>query len=191
MEQMTVSISSNSVEEDIRYTFRFISYLLQYPAKHWLQINELMEEKETIVSSEMKEFIYHFLTEISEMSLDDLEEHYVQLFDFNKDCTLSLSYLKAGEQKERGQILVELKTLYREYGYEMVEEELSDFLPVVLEFASVAPLEITMNLLTSLHEPIEKLRGELAKANSPYQYLITACQYAVRQLQNVAAKEGK
>lgn len=188
MEQMTVSISSSNAEEDVRFTFQFISYLLQYPEKKWLQITELMAEKDNIDTPEMKERIEAFLMKISEMSLDDCEQHYVQLFDFNKDCTLSLSYLKAGEQKERGQILVELKSLYKEYGYEMTEDELSDFLPVVLEFASVAPLEITINLLTSLHEPIEKLREELVKANSPYQYLVEACQIGTGLLQDSAEK---
>lgn len=188
MEQMTASISLNNLEEDIRFSFQLISYLLQYPEKNWLQLKELIEEKNHIEALPVKEQVAMFLSQISEMCLDELKEHYVELFDFNKDCTLSLSYLKAGEQRERGQILVELKSLYREYGYEMIEEELSDFLPVVLEFASVAPLEISINLLTSLHEPLEKLLEELTKAKSPYRHLIVACKRGTDLLRD-AAKE--
>lgn len=191
MEPMTDSISLNNLEEDIRFSFRFISYLLQYPEKHWLQLNDLIEEKNQINTFPVHELIDMFLSHISGMSLDELEEHYVELFDFNKDCTLSLSYLKAGDQRERGQILVELKSLYTKYGYEMLEEELSDFLPVVLEFASVAPLEISINLLTSLHDPLEKLEEELIKANSPYRYLIAACKRGTIMLFEKAEKGGK
>lgn len=162
-------------EKDVRNSFKMISYLLQYPDKRWLQWGELVEEVEEFENPDLKVPLAAFLKAIGGISLDDLEQYYVDLFDFNPACTLSLSYLKAGEQRERGQILVELKGMYREYGYEMTEEELSDYLPVVLEFASVAPLEISANLLGSFCEPIEKLQQELEMLKSPYLFLLTAC----------------
>lgn len=174
MEQMTTSISLN-IEKEIRESCKMISYLLQYPDKRWLQWKELVEDVQSFNNPYVEKPLSSFLEGIGKLSLDDLEQHYVDLFDFNSDCSLSLSYLKAGEQRERGQILVELKAMYRQYGYEMTDEELSDYLPVVLEFASVAPLQISANLLRSLHEPIQKLKNELERLNSPYTFLITAC----------------
>jgi len=174
MEQMMNSMFSKD-ETEVRDTFKMISYLLQYPDKRWLQWRELVEEVEEFESLSLKTPLVSFLKAIGDISIDDLEQYYVDLFDFNPACSLSLSYLKAGEQRERGQILVELKALYKDYGYEMTDEELSDYLPVVLEFASVAPLQISANLLGSLREPIEKLKNEFEMLKSPYLFLISAC----------------
>lgn len=190
MEQMITSISSN-YEKEIRKSFKMISYLLQYPDKRWLQWSELVEELEAFTSNVIKNPLSNFLKKIGEYSLDDMEQHYVNLFDFNPDCTLSLSYLKAGEQRERGQILVELKALYKEHGYEMTDVELSDYLPVVLEFAAVAPLQITVNLLMSFHEPIEKLKTELERQNSPYAFLINTCLFGMEALQDINLLGGR
>lgn len=177
-------------EQSIRESFKMISYLLQYPDNRWMQWKELVEEAEGMEDSVVKDSILSFLNKIGHISLDDLAQEYVNLFDFNQSCTLSLSYLKAGEQRERGQILLELKELYKEYGYEMTDEELSDYLPVVLEFASVAPIEIALNLLKSLVEPIEQLRSELDAHNSVYSLLIEATLLGLEALETTIKERG-
>lgn len=190
MEQMITSISLND-EKEIRKSFKMISYLLQYPDKKWLQWGELIEELEEFNNSVIKNSLMDFLEGIGKLSLDDLEQHYVNIFDFNPDCSLSLSYLKAGEQRERGQILVELKELYREHGYEMTDEELSDYLPVVLEIASVVPLQITVNLLMSFLDSINKLKSELERLNSPYVFLINVCLFGMEALKGINLSGGR
>jgi len=190
MEQMINSTFSN-IEKEIRESSKMISYLLQYPDKRWLQWEELVEEVQAFTNQDVEKPLSAFLEEIGRLSLDDLEQHYVNLFDFNSDCSLSLSYLKAGEQRERGQILVELKAMYKQYGYEMTDEELSDYFPVVLEFASVAPLQISANLLRSLQEPIQKLKNELERLNSPYAFLITACTANMEALEDYILSGGR
>ncbi|CAH2715813.1 hypothetical protein BACCIP111895_02997 [Neobacillus rhizosphaerae] len=184
MEQKMNSMFSKD-EAEVRDTFKMISYLLQYPDKRWMQWRELVEEVEDFENPSIKNPLASFLEAIGDISLDDLEQDYVDLFDFNPACSLSLSYLKTGENRERGQILVELKTLYKEYGFEMTDEELSDYLPVVLEFASVAPLRISRNLLGSLREPIEKLKNELETLKSPYLFLITGCLSGMELLEKI------
>lgn len=172
--QMTNSISPN-LEREIRDSFKMISFLLQYPDNRWFQWRELVEEVQQFENPDIQRPLLSFLGEIGGITLDDIEQQYVDLFDFNPSCSLSMSYLKAGEKRERGQILVDLKSMYRNFGYDMTDEELSDYLPVVLEFVSVAPLEIAVNLMNSFREPIEKLQNELEKLGTPYALLINAC----------------
>ncbi len=174
MVQVT-DFKASGPEADFRDVLKMISYLLQYPNKEWLHIGDLTEEVSQLVDEDSKASLLTFLQEISEYSLEQLEAHFVNVFDFNDKRTLYLSYLKAGEQRERGMILVELKTLYNEYGFTLTDEELSDFLPVVLEFASVAPLTIACNLLNSFLEMIEQLVQELGTIDSVYQSLLTCC----------------
>lgn len=189
MEQTTNSISLN-IEEEIRESLKMISYLFQYPDKRWLQWGELVETVQQFNNPYVEKSLTSFLEAIGKLSLDDLEQHYVNLFDFNADCSLSLSYLKAGEQRERGQILLELKSTYREYGFEMTDEELSDYLPVVLEFAAVAPLQISANLMKSVRKPIETLKSELERLNSPYVFLTEACLAGTEALENFILMGG-
>lgn len=172
-------------EMDARGAFQMISYLLQYPEKKWLQWRELIEGTEQFEEPSLRNPLVSFLKAIGEISLDDLTQAYVQQFDFNPKCSLYLTYLKAGEQRERGQILVELKALYKEHGLVMTDEELSDYLPLVLEFVSVAPLQISLNLFASFKEPIEKLKKELDQAGSPYSQLLEGCLNGAVLLENI------
>ncbi len=188
MVEMTNSTVLNS-EADLRVALKMLSYLLQYPNKEWLQIEDLTDEVSRLADDASKESLLRFLQEISDYSMEQLEEHFVNLFDFNDRRTLYLSYLKAGEQRERGMILVELKTLYHEHGFTLTDEELSDYLPVVLEFASVAPLNIAANLLGSFQEMIEKLSLELGKMATSYQILIDACLLIIQKM--ILLKEGE
>lgn len=45
-----------------------------------------------------------------------------------------MTYNKFDTQKERGQMLAKLKVLYEMFGLEMVDNELSDYLPLMLQF---------------------------------------------------------
>lgn len=189
MEQATDSIYSNH-ELELREACKMISYLLQYPDKRWLQWRELFEEVQDFELLSIRTPLEGFLTRIGEISIDDLEQQYVDLFDFNSACSLSLSYSKVGEQRERGQILVELKSLYMEYGYELTEEELPDYLPVILEFASFAPLQISANLLESFREPLEQMKDELELHKSPYSFLIVSCLSCMDLLENMLRERG-
>ncbi len=49
-----------------------------------------------------------------------------------------MTFNKFDTQKERGQMLAKLKVLYEMFGLKMVDNELSDFLPLMLQFLQVA-----------------------------------------------------
>jgi nitrate reductase delta subunit len=67
-----------------------------------------------------------------------LQREYVDLFDLRRRCCLYLTYYTAGDTRARGVALVEFGTAYRTAGMELSGGELPDFLPAVLELASVA-----------------------------------------------------
>lgn len=66
-----------------------------------------------------------------------IQGQYVQTFDLRRRCCLYLSYYTEGDTRGRGVALVEFSTAYRAAGMEVVGGELPDFLPAVLELASV------------------------------------------------------
>ncbi|MBU5904568.1 molecular chaperone TorD family protein, partial [Vibrio cholerae O1] len=71
-------------------------------------------------------------------SLSEIKAIYTDTFDFTKKAPLYMTYNKFDTQKERGQMLAKLKVLYEMFGLEMVDNELSDYLPLMLQFLQVA-----------------------------------------------------
>src|SRR5699024_10372489 len=68
----------------------------------------------------------------------EVQQLYSDTFDFNKKASLYMTYNKFDTQKERGQLLAKLKVLYEMFGLKMADNELSDFLPLMLEFLYIA-----------------------------------------------------
>ncbi|MGC5324152.1 nitrate reductase molybdenum cofactor assembly chaperone [Brevibacillus sp. SYSU BS000544] len=175
----TTLTSTHPTESNEQRMFQFLSVLLQYP--EGLEIAELREEANTIADTQIKQLVTQFIDYLASTNEEALTETYVNTFDFNSASTLYLTYSNLGEERERGQVLVQLKELYDAIGFELVTEELPDYFPLVLEIFSVAPKEVVQTLTEDFRPGIEKLHAELVKAESPYASLIEACQIHIEQ----------
>lgn len=96
-----------------------------------------------------------------------LQQHYVEVLDQKRQCSLYLTWWTEGETRRRGLALARLKELYRARGFELVSTELPDFLPVVLEFAA-SEVELGLALLQEHRPALELIRLALVEAASPY-----------------------
>lgn len=108
-----------------------------------------------------------------ETPLRELQAAYVKTFDFDRRASLYLTYHTHGDRRQRGLELVRLKRRYAEAGLPMTESELPDYLPVLLEFAALAP-EQGEALLNDLRAPLELVRARLHEKESPYADLLDA-----------------
>jgi nitrate reductase delta subunit len=107
--------------------------------------------------------------------LSELQRRYVETFDFDARASLHLTYHLYGDQRRRGEALIELKRRYAEHGLVLEDGcELPDYLPVLLEFAELAPGGAGRRLLAELREPLELVRGRLHELDSPYAALLDA-----------------
>jgi nitrate reductase delta subunit len=66
-----------------------------------------------------------------------LADEYVQLFDFRRRCCLHLTYYTAGDTRRRGEALVLFAAGYKSAGVRVVDGELPDYLPAVLDLAAL------------------------------------------------------
>ncbi|SEU27786.1 nitrate reductase molybdenum cofactor assembly chaperone [Nonomuraea wenchangensis] len=83
-----------------------------------------------------------------------------------------LTYYADGDTRRRGASLAALKRRYRAAGWELMEDELPDFLPVVLEFAA---LDATgAEVLREHRVGLELLRAALERRGSPYALVVGA-----------------
>lgn len=113
-----------------------------------------------------------YLAAIEPLSLDEIQRHYVEIFDMRRRCSLFLTSWTHGDTRNRGMALIYFKEKYRAANIVLSDEELPDHLAVVLEFASlVDPVEGSL-LLGEHRAPIELIRDALHSANSFYAYIL-------------------
>lgn len=141
---------------DAKTTYQVTAQLLDYP-DNW--INQDIQTSDSRILS--------FLTYAKNTPLEELCQLYVNTFDFSKDTTLYLTYYRYQEQKERGEALVKIKEQYTNAGLDL-NKELPDYLPVMLEFASINPAGET--LLEQYLLALLTLKENLCK--NPYNFLI-------------------
>lgn len=117
--------------------------------------------------------IVGFLASLEGLDLRALEREYVETFDFDRRASLYLTFHTHGDRRQRGLELIRLKRRYAQAGLALAEGELPDYLPVVLEFADLAP-EPGRALLAELREPVELVRSRLRERESRYALLLDA-----------------
>ncbi|HEY7208208.1 MAG TPA: nitrate reductase molybdenum cofactor assembly chaperone, partial [Gaiellaceae bacterium] len=104
----------------------------------------------------------------------ELAQAYVETFDLRRRTSLYLTYYLHGDTRKRGMALLRLKRLYAQAGLELAREELPDYLPLVLEFAALAPGDAGETLLREHRPELELLRANLHDAGSPYADVLEA-----------------
>lgn len=114
-------------------------------------------------------------------SLSEIKAIYTDTFDFTKKAPLYMTYNKFDTQKERGQMLAKLKVLYEMFGLEMVDNELSDYLPLMLQFLQVAEWrndpraeENIQLIIMIIEDGTYVMANALGEDNNPYAYVIQA-----------------
>ncbi len=156
---------------ETRDLLRLFSVLLHYPEETVRSLNwqdAVGETDDPELAAALEAFGAYF----RQTPLEALQENYVRTFDFNDKTNLYLTYSKLGDEKERGQVLADLKQIYAQAGLMLSSTELPDYLPLVLEFVSQADAEIGLPLLRHFREPIARTQQALAAVESPYAFLL-------------------
>lgn len=108
---------------------------------------------------------------LGRLANDDLincQEHYVELFDRGRSCSLHLFEHVHGESRDRGQALVDLRDRYLRAGLEPLTRELPDYLPLFLEYCSTLPPEAALAELAAPGAILALLAGRLTRRSTAY-----------------------
>ncbi|MEU7909076.1 nitrate reductase molybdenum cofactor assembly chaperone [Actinoplanes sp. NPDC049118] len=97
---------------------------------------------------------------------------YVELFDFRRRCCLHLTYYTAGDTRKRGEALVLFAAAYKAAGLRVVDGELPDYLPAVLDLAAAA--DDGWRLLRENRVGLDLLAKALDTEDSVYRHVIEA-----------------
>ncbi len=158
-------------------TFKVLSALLSYPtAEQQEAAGELRAalDEEGLVSSASRESLDVLIEELTTSSIYDLQERYVLLFDRTRSLSLQLFEHVHGESRDRGQAMVDLKSLYEKEGLTIGSGDLPDFLPLFLEFLSLRPRQEAFKLLAQPAHILTALAERLRKRQSAYEAVFRA-----------------
>jgi nitrate reductase molybdenum cofactor assembly chaperone NarJ/NarW len=153
--------------------YKLASVLLQYPTADLLAgLDHLDATAATTSPRAAREAFGRFLAWLRATPPTEVAQHYVATFDLRRRCALYLTYYRYGDTRKRGMAMLAFKAAYRSAGLEPSADELPDYLPLVLDFAALAPRGAAM--LRSHRADLELLRRALRNAGTPYAEVVEA-----------------
>ncbi|HMU26777.1 MAG TPA: nitrate reductase molybdenum cofactor assembly chaperone [Solirubrobacterales bacterium] len=151
------------------HPLKVVSLLLQYPEPELVDALRSVDPKEVgPASGSQRATLGGFLDWYRSQDLAELRQSYVDNFDFDRRHSLHLTYQLYGDSRQRGLALLKIKNVYRDADLELSEGELPDYLPLMLEFATLAPGQEGGDLLDRHRESIELIRAGLIRSGSPW-----------------------
>ncbi len=163
----------------------YLGQQINFPEKLTFHPNVFQETIEA--SHPAYEDLCAFREIIMNYSLSEIKAIYTDTFDFSKNYPLYMTYNRFDTQKERGQMLAKLKVLYEIFGLKMIDNELSDYLPLMLQFLQVARWENDVRaednlklIIMIIEDGTYEMANHLAKNNNPYAYVIKALRQTLK-----------
>ena len=145
---------------------------LSYPDAGLLERLDLIEQ--ALAGQPAAEQFAPVLAHLRGRPLVELQSFHIQEFDLSRKHALHLSYWTDGDTRRRGEVLAQVKAVYRESGL-LVDTggELPDYLPMVLEFV-VADPDRGIAVLQRFRASLELIRLGLAKDRLPHAGVLAA-----------------
>ncbi|WP_399888003.1 nitrate reductase molybdenum cofactor assembly chaperone [Streptomyces sp. BBFR51] len=153
--------------------FQAAALLLGYPDGDWRGRPHTVRDAVAGLPGPEIQLLLSFCAQVEREDPLALAARYVATFDRSRRRCLYLTYYTDGDTRRRGAALARIKSLYRTHGRVPPDDELPDFLPLMLEFAARTP-EAGTALLTEYRAAIEVLRYALEAHRSPYAHLLQA-----------------
>jgi nitrate reductase delta subunit len=151
--------------------FKALAALLTYPEPELIEalpeIRAVLEDERRL-PREARRALSELVTALARTDLMDSQERYVALFDRGRATSLHLFEHVHGDSRDRGQAMVDLNEVYARAGLALCARELPDYLPALLEFLSLQPMEVAREMLSDCAHIVRKLGDALAARHSPY-----------------------
>ncbi len=176
LKRTSARAGSGSVLPEARIIHQAVSWCLAYPDEALLaQIPTLRHAVGALPEGPARDGLTRFIEHLAGTPLADLQRHYVEIFDLSRKHALYLSYWTDGDTRRRGEILGRFKTRYRASGFLVdTHGELTDYLPLVLEYAALADPVDGPALLQEYRPSLELLRLALLDSDPTYAGLVAA-----------------
>lgn len=154
----------------MKLTLRALAALLGYPSaelkEHAVDIREAIAKEATLGAASRR--LEALLQCLESDDLLELQAAYSELFDRSRSLSLHLFEHVHGDNRERGQAMIDLGQQYLESGFFLETNELPDFVPVFLEYASCLEPGDAREMLAQPAHVFAALAERLDKRQSTY-----------------------
>jgi nitrate reductase delta subunit len=154
-----------------------LAALLTYPSAELLAAMDDVRAvlgTEKRIAREDRHALERLMDELAAADLLEAQEAYVELFDRGRSTSLHLFEHVHGDSRDRGQAMVDLKSVYARAGLAMIENELPDYLPAVLEYLSTRPLDEVRDMLGDCAHIVRSVGEALQRRGSAYASIFAA-----------------
>lgn len=155
----------------MKLTLRALAALLGYPSPelraHVAEIREALRA-EAVLPGAVLGALEPLLKRLRTGDLLDLQADYSELFDRSRSLSLHLFEHVHGDNRERGQAMIDLGQQYVDAGFYLDSGELPDFIPVYLEYASCLEAADARELLAQPAHVFAALAERLDKRAALY-----------------------
>lgn len=152
-------------------TLRVMAHLLSYPDRplreHLPELRQALIDEGALSASRFAE-IDGFIGQLATRPGLACEASYVELFDRGHGTSLHLFEHVHGDSRERGPAMIDLTKTYEEAGLYLQEDELPDYLPVLLQYASTQPPTEARAFLGEIAHIVRALFSAVLRRESPY-----------------------
>lgn len=153
------------------HTLRAMSALLGYPSaelqKHAGEIRDALYAEAALPGACLTA-LEPLLRALETEELLDLQAAYSELFDRSRALSLHIFEHVHGDNRDRGQAMIDLGQHYIDHGFIMAQAELPDYLPAFLEFLSCIEPGQAREWLAEPAHVLAALAERLDARSSPY-----------------------
>lgn len=160
-----------------RLTLRVLAHLLRYPdaafREHVSDLQQALRAEAALPPARLAE-LDALLNYLATRPALEVESEYVELFDRGRRTALHLFEHVHGDSRDRGPAMVDLIQTYEKAGLFLGPNELPDYLPVLLEFASTQPPPQAREFMGEVAHIVRVIFSALAGRQSPYASVLAA-----------------
>ncbi len=154
-----------------------LAAVLGYPDErmraHLPEMGELLHQERALSPARLAE-LDTLIDALRRADQLEAESDYVELFDRGRRTALHLFEHVHGDSRERGPAMIDLGRTYEAAGLILVEGELPDYLPAVLEFVSTQPAREARAFLGEMAHIFNGIFGALQQRDSAYASVLGA-----------------
>ncbi|MBI3664404.1 MAG: molecular chaperone TorD family protein [Acidobacteria bacterium] len=143
-----------------------LAALFEYPGKDYAERVSRCAAALAAVQPDAASTLEEFCGQVRGRTAEELQEHFIQTFDLNPDCSLELGWHLFGENYDRGTYLVKLRGLLRRFGLAETHE-LPDHVTYALALLGRMPeAEAEEFAIACVLPALQKIRAAVKKENS-------------------------
>ncbi len=158
-------------------SLRVLALLLGYPdaelRAHLSELHAALHAERALSASRLTE-LDALIATLGRKAVLEVESDYVEMFDRGRATSLHLFEHVHGDSRDRGPAMIDLTKTYEQAGLFLGENEMPDFVPVVLEFTSTLQPRQAREFLGEMAHIFNAIFAALQKRESPYACVLGA-----------------